>query len=106
MIVYASTKLEFIDDVVSNAIADKILQQFKLSLGKSTGKSEINSWENSMMYMRNILGDKSIPDNVGVSIEYEVPGSSNRIDFILTGKDQYKVDTAIIVELKQWTNVK
>lgn len=106
MIVYASTKLEFIEDVLSNAIADKILQRFKLALGKSTGKSEINSWKNSMMYMSNILSDKSIPGNTGVSIEYVIPGSSNRIDFILTGKDQHKSDTAIIVELKQWTNVK
>ena len=59
-----------------------------------------------MMYMNNILTDVEIPDNAGVSIEYRIPLTSNRIDFILTGKDQSKTDTAIIVELKQWSKVK
>lgn len=59
-----------------------------------------------MLYMNNILTDAAIPGNAGVSIEYKVPQTSNRIDFILTGKDQDKADTAVIVELKQWSEVK
>ncbi len=106
MIVYSATKADFHNDVISNAIADKILARFKARLGHSTSKSEIESWKNSMMYMNNILSDKAIPSNAGVSIEYKVPQTSNRIDFILTGKDKNKADTAVIVELKQWTNVK
>lgn len=59
-----------------------------------------------MMYMDNILGDKDILSSAGVTIEYKIPQTSNRIDFILTGNDQHKTDTAIIVELKQWIDVK
>ena len=59
-----------------------------------------------MLYMNNILSDTAIPDKAGVSIEYRVPQTSNRIDFILTGKNKNKVDTAVIVELKQWSDVK
>lgn len=106
MIVYSATKTEFRNDVNSNAIADKILTRFKVQLGHSTSKSEIRSWENSMLFMNNILSDSSIPGDAGVSIEYKVPQTSNRIDFILTGKDKDKTDTAVIVELKQWTDVK
>jgi hypothetical protein len=98
--------LEFNDDVISNVIADKILERFKSKLGHSTSKPEIESWKNSMLYMNNILSDTAIPDKAGVSIEYRVPQTSNRIDFILTGKNQNFVDTAVIVELKQWSNVK
>lgn len=106
MIVYSATKSEFNNDVNTNAIADKILEQFKKKLGHSTTKSEIDSWKNSMLFMNNILTDAAIPGNAGVSIEYRIPLTSNRIDFILTGKDQQKTDTAIIIELKQWSNVK
>jgi len=106
MIVYSATKSEFNNDVITNAIADKILHKFKEKLGRTTTKQEIDSWKNSMIYMNNILSDKDIPSNAGVSIEYNIPQTSNRIDFILTGKDQDKTDTAIIVELKQWTDVK
>jgi len=106
VIVYSATKLEFNNDVNNNVIADKILECFKDKLGRSTNKSEIRAWENSMMYMNNIMMDASIPKNAGVSIEYKIPLTSNRIDFILTGKDQNKTDSAIIVELKQWSEVK
>ena len=106
MIVYSATKSEFNSDVITNSIADKILKKFKEKLGHTTSKQEIESWKNSMMYMNNILVDKDIPGNAGVSIEYKIPQTSNRIDFILTGKDHLKTDTAIIVELKQWTDVR
>lgn len=107
MIVYSATKQEFNYDVVANAIADKILGKFQEKLGRTTTPQEIESWKNSMQYMNNILGDKDIPGNAGVSIrEYKIPQTSNRIDFILTGRDQNKTDTAIIVELKQWSDAR
>ena len=103
MIVYSATKAEFNDDVNNNVIADKILERFREKLGHSTSEAEIRSWENSMMYMNNILTDKAILGNAGVSIEYKIPLTSNRIDFILTGQNKDKTDTAIIVELKRTT---
>jgi hypothetical protein len=52
--------------------------------------------------MSSILNDKEIPDNTGVAIECQIPQTSKRIDFILTGKDADKKDNVVIVELKQW----
>jgi uncharacterized protein len=106
MQVYAANKLEFMDDVRSNIIEIKILEAFKRNLGHSTTVSEIASWKNSMMYMKNILEDGDIPNDAGVSIEYKLPQTSKRIDFILTGKGESKSNTAIIIELKQWTEAK
>jgi DUF2075 family protein len=102
MLVYASTKAGFAEDVVRNRIEQKILAAFQHALGQSTGEKEIESWRNSMMYMNNVLGDPDIPDDARVAIEYTLPQSAKRIDFILTGKDAERKDTAIIVELKQW----
>ena len=59
-----------------------------------------------MMYMSQVLADDQIPGNSGVAIEYTLPQSKKRIDFILTGMGQDQKATAIIIELKQWENVK
>jgi DUF2075 family protein/SOS-response transcriptional repressor LexA len=106
MIVYASTKSEFRQDVRNNRIESLILQAYKRNLGHSTSESEIASWKNSMMYMSNILEDEGIPADTGVAIEYKIPQTSKRIDIILTGTNQDLQSTAVIVELKQWSDVK
>jgi len=103
MIVYASTKSGFIDDVAQNRIEDRILTLFRRQLKHSTTESEINSWKNSMQYMHNLLVHSAVPDDAGVAIEYSIPQTAKRVDFILTGQDEARRDTAVIVELKQWT---
>jgi uncharacterized protein len=102
MLVYSSTKTGFAEDVRSNSIDVKILAAFEHALGHTTGASEIESWRNSMLYMNNVLMDPEIPGDAGVAIEYKLPQTSKRIDFVLTGKNAENNDIAIIVELKQW----
>jgi uncharacterized protein len=106
MIVYDSTKIDFRNDVRNNVIEERIYSAFQRNLGHRTSRSEVLSWQNSMMYMSNILEDQGIPDDAGVSIEYTLPRSSKRIDFIITGKNKDKTNSMIIVELKQWQDVK
>src|SRR3989344_746982 len=106
MLVYVSSKAEFIDDVRSNIIDEKIHESFQRHLGRHVGQQEVSSWRNSMMYMSHVLADEAIPLDAGVAIEYTIPQSNKRIDFILTGRGDNKQDTAIIVELKQWESVK
>jgi hypothetical protein len=38
----------------------------------------------------------------GVMLEYQLPLTSRRLDFMVTGKGQSNADNAVIVELKQW----
>lgn len=102
MIVYQSTKLNFTNDVVTNNIENVILDIFQKRIGRSTSKNEIVSWKNSMMYMENILQDAEIPNDCGVMIEYQIPQTSKRVDFILTGQNDMRADHAVIIELKQW----
>src|SRR3989344_4288244 len=106
MLVYVSSKAEFINDVQSNIIDEKIHESVQRYLGTHVGRQEVNSWRNSMMYMSHVLADEAIPPDAGVAIEYTIPQSNKRIDFILTGRGDNKQDTAIIVELKQWESVK
>lgn len=106
MLVYASTKTEFLNDVRADTVDEKILASFQRHLGHSTNKNEITAWRNSMLYMGQVLADDEIPENAGVAIEYTLPQTTKRIDFILTGKGHNQQSMAIIIELKQWESVK
>lgn len=102
MIVYASTKQQFQDDVMTNGIESIIEEAYRVATGHSTGRSEIDSWRNSLQYMERVVSDYEIPADAGVAIEYHIPQSSKRIDFILSGKNGNEEDTALLIELKQW----
>ena len=102
MIVYLSTKAHFQEDVLSNRIEEKILGAVKDHLHHAVGKSELASWKNSLPHMGRILADDQIPHDTGIAIEYTIPNTSKRIDFVLTGLNADKKRVAVIVELKQW----
>lgn len=105
MIVYTAKKCDFVKDVESEQIHEIIHLQFKRKLLRRASQSEIRSWQNSMQCMLAILDDVDIPDDSGVHIEYNLPSTSKRIDFILTGCDADKNEKAVIIELKQWSEV-
>lgn len=102
MIVYSATKQQFLDDVMSNDIADIVLKKFQAATGHTTGFSEISSWSHSLQYMDRVLRDDEIPHDADVAIEYHIPQSSKRIDFILSGLDAEQRESAVLIELKQW----
>lgn len=102
MIVYSATKQQFQDDIMSNSIESIIETAFTTATGHRTGRSELDSWRNSLQYMDRVVADQEIPHDAGVAIEYHIPRSSKRIDFILSGKDSRRQDTAVLIELKQW----
>jgi len=104
MIVYHKNKTSFITDVMDSVIADEILKVYQEKLGKKPSPSEYTSWQNSSQYMQNVLLDSDIPNNCGISIEYNVPSTAKRIDFIISGNDENSNKLAIIVELKQWSS--
>lgn len=102
MIVYNDIKRQFVDDVRSSVIADKI-QSAIHSKGLIAGQdNEYASWQSSMQFMCNVVDDSEIDDEVRVCIEYNIPLTSKRVDFILAGSDSSGRDNVIIVELKQW----
>lgn len=103
MIVYQATKLQFCEDVLADRIELRVLHFFQKNLNKSTSASEIRSWKNSLSYMDKVLSDPDIPDDCGVAIEYQIPQSGKRLDFILTGLGPEAAEHAILIELKQWS---
>ena len=102
MIIYHSTKRGFLADVFNGTIADDIDQAFVAHLGRHTSPNEVLSWKNSMMHMYKVMDSPEIPDNSIVAIEYQIPLTSKRIDFIISGEDADRNANVVIVELKQW----
>ena len=56
-----------------------------------------------MQFMRNIVDDSEIDDDVQIAIEYNIPQTSKRVDFIILGTDAKDRENIVIVELKQWS---
>jgi len=102
MIIYHNTKVEFSNDVLTNNIDKIIHDRYQAKTGKKLGQSEINAFKHSLEYMDRVLQDREIPDDCGISIEYHIPQTSKRADFIISGSDG-KNDNVIIIELKQWS---
>ena len=106
MIVYHSTKRQFLNDVFEDTIADNIDDAFFAHLGRHTSPNEKRSWKNSMQYMYRVLDTTLLPDDAGIAIEYQIPLTSKRIDFIIGGNDEFGRRNIIIIELKQWEKAK
>lgn len=105
MLVYDGTKNEFLRSVEMDTIALEIEENLFTKMHRSTAKNEFRSWENSLQYMYKVLNDKEIPEDAGIAIEYNIPQTSKRVDFIISGYDQYQNGNAVIVELKQWDKI-
>jgi len=108
MLVYQATKDQFVDDVTNDVIVDRITEAFEARIHR-VNKSEVISWKNSMEYMNKVLVTPAIPGDCGVAIEFRVPYTNSRIDFVLTGYGADELDSpseaAVIVELKQWQSL-
>lgn len=102
MIVYHTTKEGFMADILSNDIDQIIHDAFYERLGRHTSGSEVQSWKHSLTIMHAIIVDQEIPMNAGITIEYQIPLSSNRVDFIISGYNDERQKKVIIIELKQW----
>ena len=106
MIVYHATKRQFLKDVFDDTIADNIDDAFFAHLGRHTSPNEKRSWKNSMQYMYRVMDTPQLPEDAGIAIEYQIPLTSKRIDFIIGGNDEYGRGNIVIVELKQWEKAK
>jgi DUF2075 family protein len=105
MIVYSGTKSDFLTSVEADSIAEEIEDNIYKKMHRRTAQNEFRSWENSLEYMYKVLNDKTIPDNSGIAIEYNIPQTSKRVDFIISGFNEKKDPNVVIIELKQWDKV-
>lgn len=104
MIIYQASKTEFLQHALREDIEDIMLRHVRHAGANGGGASEVRSWRNSLFEMAKVLQDDEIPDDAGVAIEYQLPNSSQRIDFMVTGEDEQGQPKVVIIELKQWSS--
>lgn len=103
MVIYDSTKQGFLADVPH--IESILSLSIRTKLGEEATEGEIRSWHNSLRYMSRVIDSKAIPDDAGIALEYNIPVTNNRIDFIITGVNQKEEAQVVMVELKQWQHL-
>ena len=105
MIVYSGLKRDFLTAVEQDSIAAEIEENIYNKMHRKSAQSEFRSWENSLEYMYKVMSDADIPQNAGIAIEYNIPQTSKRVDFIVSGYDEKQDPNVVIIELKQWDKV-
>jgi len=103
MIVFSCLKKEFIEYIEKGNISNKVYDAYKEKMGKKTRFSMIKSWANSLPFLKDVI--EVMPDNMGITIEYNINLTSKSVDVILSGYDIYFKPVLILIELKQWDYV-
>ena len=106
MIIYNETSSNFLNHIYENKIGYVLKENMLLKMNKSVSLSELRSWEKSLPQMAKVLRDADLRDDTHVLLEYKLPSSEKRIDFIVTGEDVKGDKNVVIVELKQWERAK
>lgn len=105
MIIYKNNLENFYNDVFNGVIADKLEELFiKFNIGKES-KGEYRSWNNSLEFVSSALKYTNVDSSLQVAIEYQIPLTCRRVDFLIAGLNEYNEEVVVAMELKQWDKV-
>ena len=98
MIIYRNTIEKFNKDVFSGLIANKLENLFlMLNIGKES-QGEYRSWNNSLEVVSSVLKYSDVDPKIEVSVEYQIPLTSKRVDFLISGLDKDNQATILAIE--------
>ncbi|MBO9542867.1 ATP-binding protein, partial [bacterium] len=86
MIVYQATKSKFLHDCDNDQIEDVVSSAYVQKTGRYALTGEFKAWRASLTAMARVLRDGDIPDDIGIGVEFGIPQTAKRIDFILSGQ--------------------
>lgn len=104
MIIYKADLGNFRNNVTLNKMPEILLENLRAKGLSGGSPSEVNSWNNSLHFMKDALDDNYFSPKCQVAIEYNIPQTSKRVDFMIIGNNG-RNDNVVIVELKQWAKV-
>jgi DUF2075 family protein len=106
LIIYRKVKREFLRDMDDRNIEEVIASAYLQQTGQYAPNAEFRAWRESLTHMAKVVRDDALPPDIGVGIEFGIPQTSKRIDFLLSGLSDIGEAKVIIVELKQWSVAK
>lgn len=102
MQLYAGPSDEFIEEAVQKRIAEQLGHAFYDYYRFRASGSEFNSWKNSLAALASQFRYSNVRDH-GVVLEMQLPSSSARLDALVFGHSPEGKRSAVLIELKQWT---
>ena len=88
MIIYHNSVANFHKDVFAGVIAKKLEDLFiEFKIGKES-QGEYRSWNNSLEVVSSTLKYSNVNEDLKVAIEYQIPLTSKRVDFLIGGLNE------------------
>lgn len=106
MIIYQEDLGTFVQHCKNGNIENEISQRMGFHGIFNGNKSMRNSWTNSLPQMAHILEKANLNKQLDVAIEYRIATSCKQVDFMIYGDNVDNKPQIIIIELKQWSEVK
>src|SRR5690606_36515515 len=103
LLVYQSIKSDFLGEVENRGIEYSIAKAYLDKTGRYAPDQELRAWRHSLNAMAKVLDRKDIAGYAGVAVEFGIPQTSKRIDFLISGIRPDGSRNVVIVELKQWS---
>lgn len=94
---------DFVETARDGSLVPQMLRRFERIHSSTPSPAEVTSWELSLGAMSDVADGQG--DDIGVSVEYHLPLSGQRIDVVFTGHDEAAQANALVVELKHWNEV-
>jgi len=106
MLVYSGSIRKFNYDIDTGSIERRIKEELDRVGISHNNPSEERAWRYSLLFMKNVLSDNEIDEDIKIAIEYKIPTTSKRVDFLISGKDENDLSNLLVIELKQWGSAK
>lgn len=102
---YRASLEDFLRDVLQGRLVPLLEERFDELEHHAVDGSELDAWKNSLPQLALVLSDARF---VGqhIFVELRMPLNGRRCDALLTGRSEGDEATAVVVELKQWQQVK
>jgi hypothetical protein len=102
MQLFAGSSNDFVEEAVQKQIAERLGDSYYDYYRFRASASEFTSWRNSLSALAYQLRYSGVRDH-GVVLEMQLPLSSARLDAFVFGRSPEGRDSAVLVELKQWS---
>jgi len=105
MHLYSGMSTQFMADTANSRIVDQLIKNFQSEYRHKPGDPEIQSWQNSLSRFARVLEHADLRDQ-GIIVEYRLPLTSKRLDVLIAGNSAIGDPSSVVVELKQWDQVR
>ncbi|MCK6545081.1 DUF2075 domain-containing protein [Myxococcota bacterium] len=99
---YANTLAGFLADQRDGRLLELLRTRYLELRGEAAERSELDAWRHSLPALAQVLGAEVFSE-AEIFVELFMPLDNRRCDALLTGRSAERAESAVVVELKQWS---